>query len=353
MAGVTLTSSWPRPTRTRPIVIIGCGGIVNDGHLPAYRKAGFPVAGVYDVDRYRAVATATRWGIDAVYDSLAEAAAQAGVVFDVATQPQFVPDVLRGLPDQAVALLQKPMGLDLAHAQVIRDVCAAKRITAAVNFQLRFAPMMLAVSDAQMRGLLGSVVNVDVRLNLRTPWELFPFLQRSARVEILYHSIHHIDLVRHLMGDPTGAYARSVRHPQREGLTSSSSSIILDYGPTRRACLSLNHDYFFGPRHEEATVLVEGTDGAMRVTLGLLLNYPKGLPETVEFCPRGGEWSAVPINGQWFPDGFVGTMGNLQRFIHGEDPVLISRLDDAIRTMAVVEACYTSDESGATPIPAM
>ena len=44
-----LRQTWPRPSRLRPIVIIGAGDIVRDAHLPAYRKAGFPVAGVFDV----------------------------------------------------------------------------------------------------------------------------------------------------------------------------------------------------------------------------------------------------------------------------------------------------------------
>ena len=36
------------PSKPRPIVCIGAGGIVHDAHLPAYRAAGLPVAGVFD-----------------------------------------------------------------------------------------------------------------------------------------------------------------------------------------------------------------------------------------------------------------------------------------------------------------
>jgi hypothetical protein len=45
-------------------------------------------------------------------------------------------------------------------------------------------------------------------------------------------------------------------------------------------------------------------------------------------------------------------MSNLQRFVHGEDDALVSPVDDAIKTMAVVEACYLSSDGGGTPIPA-
>ncbi len=44
----------PRPKVARPIVVIGAGGIVHDAHLPAYRKAGFPVAALVDVNQEKA-----------------------------------------------------------------------------------------------------------------------------------------------------------------------------------------------------------------------------------------------------------------------------------------------------------
>src|SRR3546814_14257154 len=72
---------WPMPSQPRPIMIIGTGGIVKDAHLPAYRKAGFTVAGLYDHDRARAEALASEWGIDTVFDTLEQAAA-ADAAFD-------------------------------------------------------------------------------------------------------------------------------------------------------------------------------------------------------------------------------------------------------------------------------
>jgi len=43
-------------------------------------------------------------------------------------------------------------------------------------------------------------------------------------------------------------------------------------------------------------------------------------------------------------------MANLQRVVAGEDPVLVSSVEDAFHTMAVVEACYASSAGGGTPI---
>jgi hypothetical protein len=45
-------------------------------------------------------------------------------------------------------------------------------------------------------------------------------------------------------------------------------------------------------------------------------------------------------------------MANLQRFANGEDQELVSSVEDAWSTMALVEAAYRSSALDATPIPA-
>ncbi len=156
----TLRQAWPLPLSPRPVVIFGAGSIVGDAHLPAYRKGGFPVLGLYDPDQAKARKLAAAWDI-AAYGSAEEAAAIKDVVFDVATPPTRHAEVLGVLPEQAVVLIQKPMGSDLAEATEILEVCRRKRLVAAVNFQLRFAPMMLALQDAIDKGWLGEIVDFD------------------------------------------------------------------------------------------------------------------------------------------------------------------------------------------------
>ncbi|MCE9589234.1 MAG: Gfo/Idh/MocA family oxidoreductase [Planctomycetes bacterium] len=351
MNRTALNQSWPRPTRPQPIVFLGGGGIVNDAHIPAYRKLRLPLAGVYDPDQARARATAERWKLPRVFTSLDEALAQRGVVFDVAVPPAELVALVKRLPRGSAALLQKPMGRNLAEAKQIRAACRSRRITAAVNFQLRYSPMMLAIRDAIARGLLGRVIEVEMHLNYETPWQLWPFLQKLDRVEILVHSIHYLDWFRSVLGDPTGVYARTVKHPAHPKLASSRTTAILDYGDDIRCAMSVNHAHVFGPRHQCATVRVEGTRGAAVGSLGVNMNYPRGEPDWLEINTGGHKWKRVPLKGSWFPDAFKGTMSNLQRFVAGEDRVLHTAVEDAYRTMALVEACHESDAHGATPIP--
>ncbi len=344
-----LQQAWAPPVAPRPIVIIGTGGIVQDAHLPAYRLAGFPVAGLYDRDRARAEAMAASWNVP-VFDSLAHAAALPNAVFDLALPPQAHLDVLPTLPMGSAVLLQKPMGRDLDDATRILHLARERRLTAAVNFQLRFAPMMLAVADALHQGVFGRLTDVEVHLNLFTPWHLFPFLKGMPRVEIAVHSIHYLDLIRSLLGNPTGVMARTLKHPSSD-LAQTRTSAILEFAGDVRCTMSINHDHDFGRRFQHAGFRFEGTEGAAVVKLGQLLDYPTGEPDELWITRRGGEWSQVPLQGSWFPHAFIGTMANLQRVASGEDRRLLTSVEDAWHTMALVEACFRSNAALATPVP--
>jgi predicted dehydrogenase len=345
----SLAQSWPVPSNPRPVVTFGAGSIVGDAHYPAYRKSGVPIAGLYDPDRAKAEKLAAAWGVKA-YGSVAEAVAVENAVFDLATPPDRHAQVLAALPDGAAALIQKPMGADLASATEILKICRQKKLVAAVNFQLRFAPMMLALKDAIAKGWLGEVVDFDALLALDTPWHLWEFLLKAPRVEIALHSIHYLDLIRQLLGDPRGVHAKTLGHPSHT-VAQTRTSAILDYGERLRCNLSINHDHKFGRKYQACEFRICGTEGAAYLKLGVNLDYPRGEPDILEIFPKGGDgWVNVPLSGTWFPDGFVGRMANLQRFVAGEDTELVSSVEDAWSTMALVEAAYRSSAAPATPI---
>ena len=345
----SLRQWWPKPDRPRPIVIFGAGSIVGDAHLPAYRKGGFPVAGIYDPNVEKAAALAAQWGIRA-FATEAEALVVEGAIFDLATPPAAHAPILAKLPRGSFALIQKPMGSDLAGATEILRVCRERDIKAAVNFQLRFAPMMLALYDAVEKGYLGEVVDFDAWLALATPWGLWPFLKGLPRIEIAMHSIHYLDFIRGLLGNPQGVHAKTIGHPNHD-VAQTRTAAILDYGDKVRCVLSVNHDHDFGRKHQACEFRISGTKGAAYIKLGVNLDYPRGEPDELWIRPEGGsDWVEVKLEGAWFPDAFVNRMANLQRFASGEDKVLIGSVEDAWQTMALVEAAYQSSAAPATPI---
>jgi predicted dehydrogenase len=346
-----LRQAWPRPSRPRPVIFIGAGAIVRGSHLPAYARIGVPTAGVYDISPETSRATADAFSIPRVFSTLEDAAGEPGVVFDVAVPGAAITSVLSRLPPGAAVLIQKPMGEDLESAGAILEICRERKLVAAINFQLRFSPNILAIQDLLARRFFGTLTDVEVRIAVRQPWENWPFMRGIPRVEVLYHSIHYLDTIRRLAGEPRGAYCKVVGHPDLPELRDPRSSIILDYGDAIRCSLALNHTHRHDMTHRASWMKVEGTAGAAIASMGVNLEYPNGLPDRLEISESGGGWTDVPLRGSWFTEAFEGPMSNLQRFVTGEDDALVSPVDDAIRTMAVVEACYQSSAAGGTPIP--
>ncbi|GAB3535057.1 Gfo/Idh/MocA family oxidoreductase [Arthrobacter tecti] len=339
------------PIQPRQIVVLGAGGIVRDAHLPAYKKAGFPVTAIYNRTKARAQALAKEYNIPLVFDRVGDAvkAAPDGAVYDLALMPEQYSATLEELPDGAAVLVQKPLGNYLKDSTKLLQICHRKKLVAAVNTQLRFSPYVEAARTAIAHGTIGELYDLEVRVEVKTPWELFPNVLTLDRLEINMHSVHYIDLVRSFLGDPASVSAVTVKHPEKAH-ANSRSDIIMHY-PARplRVVVSTNHDHHYGKKYQESYIKWEGTKGAIRAQMGLLLDYPTGGKDRLEmFLNSEAEqgWQPLKFSGSWFPDAFIGSMAALQRFVEGSVSVLPTSVDDVHRTMAVVEAAYESSEIG-------
>ncbi len=341
------------PKNPLPIVIIGGGGIVKDAHLPAYELANFEVRGIYDKDKEKATALKSENShVTKVYNSLAELiedAKECNAVYDLALPANLHAEILEQLPDGSAVLIQKPMGETLAEAKQILKICRRKKFVSAVNFQMRYAPYVIAAREMIDKGMIGDVYDIEIMACVYTPWHLWSFLFELPRVEILYHSVHYLDVIRSFLGNPKKVYASTIKHPKMAELASTRSTMILDYDTYTQARIIANHGHEFGLKHQQSYLKIEGTKGAIKIQIGLSLNYPKGLPPKFEYMLLNDEqqnWKEIQLKGRWFPHAFVGTMAGLQR--HFIDPTikLPHSTDDAYDTMRLVEAAYQSSETG-------
>jgi predicted dehydrogenase len=330
------------------IVSIGAGGIVRNAHMPAYQKSGFQLHSVYDPNQDNAKSLAKDFGIKHVAESLPDLIVNApqNAIFDLAIPASGLAEVLPQLPDESYVLMQKPMGETLLQAENILQICQTKRLHAAVNFQLRWAPYVLALKEIITRGALGDVYDLDFKINVYTPWQLWTFLEKAPRMEMVYHSIHYIDLVRDVLGEPNSVMAKSIKHHLSPKLESSRSAIIFDYGDFKRATIHTNHGHRGGAKHQESYLKVEGTQGIAKIQMGLNMNYPDGAGDYLELWTESSdEWVSIPFEGSWFPDAFCGPMQAMIDWQNGGDPPS-TVVNNAMGTMRWVDAAYRSSDQG-------
>ena len=210
---------------------------------------------------------------------------------------------------------------------------------------------MIAARKLIADGVIGDIVDIDWRVVELHPWHLWSFLFGLERMEINYHSIHYIDCIRSFVGDPTNVYCKTMQHPKMTDLSQTRTSIIMDYGNVLRVNLHINHNHDYAPDYQESMMKIEGMKGAIRIQLGLILDYPTGRPDKVEYITDDGKgWRELEVKGSWFNEAFIGTMGGLMKKLEDPSYHYMNSVEDAYHTMCVVEACYKSNAEGGTPV---
>jgi predicted dehydrogenase len=338
----------PEEHRT-PIAIVGAGAIVDVAHLPAYRRAGLNVAGIFDIDRPRAEELAERHGIVRIYGGLEELLGdESASVVDVAVVPQAQPEIVRRLLRAGKDVLaQKPLAPASAEAaELVREAREAGRHLV-VNQQMRYGEGMAAARAMIAEGWIGEVSAVDFHVNIRTDWTAWRWIVASPELDLRYHSIHYLDSIRALLGTPDSVYCAASRRPGQvaAGETRTMSTLVYDQGP--RALLHVNHENIAGDF--EARFRIDGSRGAIRGTIGLLYDYPHGRPDILEVfsevLPTDG-WLPYPVTTRWIPDAFAGPMAALLRSV-ATGTRAPTDAQDNLGTLALLEALYTSIGTGA------
>ena len=332
----------------KTVGIIGAGGIVQGAHLPAYKKAGLPVAAITDIDQTKATELASEFQIPKVYPSAEALLADKNIeVVDIAVPASEQPALLSAALEAGKHVLaQKPLATSVSAAQDLAKKAEASGLLVGVNQQLRFDEGMAAAHMMVQKGWVGEVSGLSITVNIDTPWHLWDWAQSMERLEIMIHSIHYHDAVRWFLGNPKKVFALAGRTAGQSpvGETRTVSNYLYDSGVV--AVVHANHINKGGDNLAEFRI--DGSEGSIRGTLGLLYDYPTGRCDSLELfshvAPTDG-WVPYPVTQRWIPDAFIGTMGSLLAELAGEG-VRRSPIADNVDTVALVHALYRSVETG-------
>jgi predicted dehydrogenase len=354
MLDFTLNYLPQLPAKTDyPIGCIGAGFIMRDVHIVAYQKAGFTVAAIASRTPANAKAAAEARSIGTVYDTWQELLDDERIeIIDIAFPPDQQLDIVREAVKRKHIkgiLAQKPLAMNYQQAKQIVDLCDDAGIVLGVNQNMRYDQSMRALKSILDQGLLGKPVLATIEMRAIPHWQ--PFLRDYDRLTLLNMSIHHLDIMRYLFGDPERIFTSVTKDPRtafehRDGI----ALWILEYADGMRA--SSWDDVWTGPVREgsEGDLYikwrVEGTDGMAHGTIGWVKFGDSDSQSTLEFTTKRqpGMWFKPRWKELWFPDAFVGTMAQLMTAIQTNSEPEISGRDN-LKTMALVDAAYRSIET--------
>ena len=323
------------------IGIIGAGGIIQWGHMPAYRKAGFNVVGIASRTRESAERMAKSWDIPRVFDDWRALLDIPEVQIADVSYP-FDEDRLEIVREAAARgkhiLVQKPMAHSRAAAREMVETAARHGVRLAVNQNARWAPQYRAARLAIEAGLLGDVYLLihEMQNNQDSKeWFAARYGAKEERFLIVEYSVHHLDLMRFWTGlEPTCVKASIARKPSQRARGEMIASIQLEFA-NRALGLVMDDNAAYPSAECFSRFKIEGTRGLVEG------NAMGAVDFRIRSDSLGGGVHSVPLGGQWFPDGFIGTMGELMCAIEERREPSISGWDN-LNTLELVFAAYRS-----------
>ena len=336
------------------IGIVGCGGIVNYAHLIAYKNNQLNVVACYDINFETANKTASEHGIPKVYAALDELLADPAIeIVDIAVQPWHQREIAqKALAAGKHLLCQKPLSDVFSNAVAIVEAGKKAGRKVAVNQQMRWSAGIAAARDLIQHGFIGQPTDAQIQVTTNTPWHMWPWLANSPRLEVQYHSIHYLDSLRSLFGNPEWVTSRHAKYPKQGAKAETKTITVLDYANGLQAMVAVNHHDESGDGY--ATFRFLGTEGLIKGTIGLMYNYPHGRPDTFEVHrheDKPEDWQNIQLEGMWIPDAFIGPMASLMEAIQ-TDAAPITDAADNLNTLRILEAAYVSAAENRSVLPA-
>jgi len=336
---------FPDQTESLGIGLIGVGTVAKKWHLTAYQKYGLKVVGVYDISKQATDRIEQRFSGLRVFSNLDELLNHPEIhVIDIATRPPGRVQLMRKALQAGKHLLaQKPLAVDLCEAYSVVEEAEARRLKVAINQNGRWAPPWRLASLLIRDGAIGEVQSVTHMYDTRMSWIPTPS-HGSTHFFIYDYSIHWIDISRCWLEDKKLIKVRAQDSP--------APNLSADYGMMQTMWLVMEYadganalirGISCAPTHTGHPFWIHGTEGTIRG------NVDCKSGDYIEL-EKGGSSSRYELEGNWFPDGFAGTMGELLRAVVEDREPYNSARNHLLTLEATLASCKSAEKDG-LPIP--
>jgi predicted dehydrogenase len=332
---------FPPQKEALGIGLVGVGTVAKKWHLTAYRKYGLKVVGVYDISAEATAPLAQDPGGLQIFKSLEELLDHPEIqIVDIATRPPGRVELMRkALQAGKHLLVQKPLAVDLREAYSVVDEAEASNLRVAVNQNGRWCPPWRLASLLIRDGAIGGVQSVTHLFDTRMSWMPTPS-HGSAHFFIYDYSIHWIDINRCWLEDKQLVKVRAQDFPAprlpADGSMMQTMWLMMEYADGTNALI---RGVSCAQTHAGHPFWIHGTEGTIRGDV----DCKSG--DYVEL-EKNGLSSRYELEGNWFPDGFAGTMGELMCAVVEEREPYNSARHHLLTLETTLAACQSTEADG-------
>src|ERR1035441_44892 len=156
------------------IGILGSGFVVNEGHLPSYRKAGFNPVAIASRNRQNAEKTSQRHGIPKVHNSYEDLLNDPSIeILDIAVPPQAQVNLIQRactLKTVRGILAQTPLSTNFREAVNVASMCQQAGIVLSVNQTMRYDQSVRTAKALLQSGVIGQPVFATIEMRGIPRW---------------------------------------------------------------------------------------------------------------------------------------------------------------------------------------
>ncbi len=331
------------------IGIIGAGNIVETSHLPIYIKENLNISNIFDISTEKAENLKKKFKIEKFSKSLDEFFKDGNFdIVDIAVPSVFNQKLFSiALNNHKNILIQKPLSNNINTAKKIIKEYKKFNYKANVNHQMRYSPSIRAAKDILNKNYLGKITRFNFFTHRKTDWSIWPWLNKIDYPELRYNSIHYLDSIRYLFGEPKSLKA-SLLYSTNEILNKPTNiSVNLKFNNHIVGDLNITHDSELTSNNWKAGYEIIGENGICKGVISSMIGNGLDFKDKISISYKKNNKNInidKILSGRWFSESFSGPVFSLINAIQNNQEAE-TNIFDAFKTLQLVELVIKSHEA--------
>jgi predicted dehydrogenase len=339
----------PKNYKKYNIGIIGAGNIIENSHLPTYLENDLNITNIFDIDINKSKYLKDKFSVKKNSLSLEEFLQDKDIdIVDIAVPAKYNKELFfEVLKFNKHILIQKPFADSIKTGFEIVKKYQESNLKVNVNHQMRCSPAIRAAGYLIKNNILGNILEFNFFTKRKTDFSPWPWLEKIKYPELWYNSIHYIDTIRYLFGEPIKLSAKLLKHPRSSLNKPTRTYINFEYPDSLYGNLNISHDSIFKSEKWVAGFEIEGDRGTCTGRISSMIGDGKNFKDHISFSTNNSN-KFIEINkeldGRWFSDSFIGPMYSLIEAID-LDIQPETNVIDAFKTLKLLECIEKSHEN--------
>ena len=330
----------PKNFKNFNIGIIGAGNIIENSHLPIYQKNGLNIKNIYDIDNKKAKKLKKKFNIEKFSNTLEEILEDKSLdIVDIAVPAEFNKELFtKSIYNNKNILIQKPLSNNLTSAQEIVKIYKKSNLKSNVNHQMQYSPTISAAKFIINNNYLGNIISFKLFTHRFTDWSIWPWLEKIDFPELRYNSIHYLDTIRYLFGNPKALDANFIHSDNDINDKPMNTNIIFDYD-NYNGELDITHNSKLNPKQWQAGYKIIGENGYCEGTISSMIGNGNDFLDSLKISciiNKKKYENYFELEGRWFSEAFLGPIYSLMQSIK-DNTEPRTNIYDAYETLVLVE----------------